>query len=233
MTIDQILNLVFIAIAIFILVRRIYQYYKRNKRVSVKLSNLVTLKRRNISPLGISAELLRSLIYAKSEDEYKQLVTIHPELRKFDDVGMPMHEALSMLLISGQALGDSDNSEHIIMISEMQPGISSVVTENSEGKRIANLFEIPADILTQMAIIAPKDIQLCVAQSLQTALHHPEYLTAESYWMLAEMVSSPNTKEETKPKLARLHKALGICLEYGLDMGWILKIRENHHKTMV
>jgi hypothetical protein len=112
----------------------------------------------------------------------------------------------------------------------MQPGISSVVTETSDGKRIANLIQIPADTLTEVALVTPKDLQLDVAHTLQVVLHYPEYLTEESYWMMGEIVASPKTEPNSRERIACLHKALGICLEYGLNQKWIFKVREEQQQ---
>jgi hypothetical protein len=197
-----------------------------------KISEKLITKRREINPPGVPKELIGKLLYAESEEQFQQLLAEHPELQRYEEVGLPMHEALQMLEINEQVSSDTHIAERVVMISEMQPGMASVVTETSEGKRIASLFEIPADTLSMMILVAPADLQMLIAQTLQVSLHHPEYLTEESYWFLDEMVSSPKTSPEGKQRLIRFQKALGLCLEYGLNQEWISKIRERHNKVV-
>jgi hypothetical protein len=148
----------------------------------------------------------------------------HPELQRFDDVGLPMHLALHKLEFSWDEYKKADQGEHIVIISETQPGITSVITETRDGRRIANLYEVPIDALTMMLQVTPEPMRLYVAQTLQMSLQYPEYLTEESYWLLSEMVAHPEMNPQRKERLLSLHTVLGLCLEYGLGQEWIAAV---------
>ena len=189
------------------------------------------LDRREINPPGVSKELLSQLLFAESEEQFQGLLAAHPELQRFDEIGLPMHQALQMLEMTEEFSDGTHEGERILMVSEVQPGISSVTTETSAGKRIANLYEIPPDTLSTLILVTPADLQIVIPKTLQVSLHYPEYLTEESYWLMAEIISYPKISLERKQRMIPLHKALGICLEYGLNQEWILKLRQSHNKS--
>ncbi len=225
MNTESLINLILFFATALVLGRRLRILYLRRKKKSAPIANLITLKRRAIQPSLTQPELLRSLIQAKSPEEHAQVLTDYPELKPFGEATQSVHDALNMLLMFDNLNGDSQPVPRVVAISEESPQISSVVTEAGNGTRIVNLFEIPADMLVQIVLVAEPEIQFAAIQSLQVALHHPQYLTPQSYWVFTEMLNAPQTKTEIKPKLERYHKALETCLQYGLDRDWIEQLQ--------
>lgn len=169
----------------------------------------------------VSKELLSKMLFIESENDLTQLLAAHPELHPFAEVALPMHEAVNMLLSVEQSNQSEFAGNAILSIQEYKPGISAVLTEGVDGKRVMDLYEVPADVLSELVIEAPGEIRGYIAPTLQVGLHHPEYLTVECYWLLDQLVKSERTEPGVAQKLARLQAAVGVCLEQGYDAEWI------------
>ncbi|MFQ5342293.1 MAG: hypothetical protein ACE5F6_12175 [Anaerolineae bacterium] len=171
---------------------------------------------------NVPLSLLRDMLYAGSEDNLNQIVAQHPELMEYHQFAFPLHEALGKLMIVTKSEAETACVE---MVQEMSPGVSVVITWSPEGKRIANVYQAPADVLSRMIVRMlqeghPSARVLDVCNTLQVALHHPDYLTEQSYWMLQVMTRNEE-KDRVVKVLRRLHEAMEICLEEGLDSRWI------------
>jgi hypothetical protein len=127
-----------------------------------------------------------------------------------------------MLAIPQQMNG---NIEGIEEIREDPAGFSVVLTRETSGARAANLLEMPATVLTSIASqTSSAQAAMDVFIILQVALHHPEFLTEQSYWMLQVIVEEEGKRgNEKRPLLERICQALGFCLDKGLDRGFIMR----------
>jgi hypothetical protein len=173
----------------------------------------------------VARELLGKLLFVESEAELEKLLEIHPELHPYAEVALPMHEAINMLLMVQQSNGADPTGWKILSIQEYKPGISAILVEDQDGKRIMELYEVPAEVLTEIVVDAPDETRAYIAPTLQVGLHHPEYLTVQSYWMLDLLVKSGRMEPLAAQKVSRLQAALGACLERGYDGEWIAGIR--------
>jgi hypothetical protein len=172
----------------------------------------------------ISQELLHKLLFVRSEQELTELLEEHPELQGYAGVALPMHKALSMLLIAESSAESSKRK--VIAVSEFQPRISAVISLDSEGNRVAELIEIPPHVLAQILLVAPAEIQPYIPLTMQVSLHHPDYLTEESCMLMAVMTNSPQIDIELKRKISVFQAALEICVKNGMNRERIMQIRE-------
>jgi len=174
---------------------------------------------------NVSKDLLSRMLFIESDNELTKLLTAHPELHPFAEVALPMHEAINMLISVERSNQSEYATDTVLSIQEYKPGISAVLTEAADGKRVMDLYEVPAEVLSKLIARSPKNIVAYIAPTLQVGLHHPEYLTVECYWLLDQLVSSERTEPATAQKLSLLQGSLGICLERGYDSDWIAGIR--------
>jgi len=172
----------------------------------------------------VSQELLHKLLFAKSEQEITELLEDHHELQDYADVALPMHEALSMLLIAESSAERSKRK--VIAVGEFQPRISAVISLDSEGKQVMELIEIPPQVLAQVLLVAPVEIQPYIPLTMQISLHHPDYLTDESCMLMAVMMTSSQISIELKRKISVFQAALEICVKNGVNRARIMQIRE-------
>lgn len=167
-----------------------------------------------VSKSKVPMSLLHQFLYdIKSDEDLHRLLEQNPELEEFHLVVNPMHEALFMGL-SGLSQQNSD-PEGIEEIREDPTGISVVVTRDMSGTRVANVFEVPATVLTNIALQASSaQAAMDAFVVLQIALHHPEFLTEQSYWMLQVIVEEEGKRgNANRPFLERIRQALELCLE--------------------
>lgn len=187
-----------------------------------------------ISASKVSKVLLHQFLYdtESSDENLRQLLEQNPPLEEFHLVVIPMHQALFKMLaaMSQQVSGDVEQIEEI---QELAPGISVASIRQVSGARASWVFEMPPSVLESIALRASSaQVAFDVFVVLQVALHHPEFLTEESYWMLKVIVEEEGKRgNKDKPLLERICQALEFCLNGGLDRGFIMKQRERWDAT--
>ncbi len=161
-----------------------------------------------------------ALLYASSPEDYRRTLEEPPELQPFDAVMVPLHEALGGLLIAYRE--ETIRPEKVVIVQEIQPGIAAVIAINSQGERIAHLYNVDAQVIADLLLVTPEPLHLLVCDTLQVATSYPGYLTLESYWCLQEILNSPNVSKSLLARLEAFYQALQICLQHGLDQEWML-----------
>ncbi len=177
---------------------------------------------------NVSRKLLEKYLFVESDAEARDLLSRHPKLKPYGDVTVAMREAVTMMLIAVDRMTENLTDFAIIAVEEHSPGISVVLSQDPAGERTANLFEIPASVLRRILLRSPSDLHFILPLTLQTSLHHPEYLSKESYWLLDIWIHRDQADEDLHNKLALFQRAIAICLKGGLNSTWVLNIHKKY-----
>jgi hypothetical protein len=148
-------------------------------------------------------DLLRQLINSKTEEEEKELVSNHPEIESYYLISDSVLRALSgVMSIVAYQLWEVESFD------EFQ--------EFSEDKLFAEIMRKTDN--PQLVV----DAYL----TIQSALKYPDYLTEESYWLVAAIDSGIYAKF-----YGQCEWALRFCLENGFNKTFVIKLLDERNSN--